>query len=328
MDELEPLRRVIARRDALLSPTPEATYDQLEAEEPEIERALERAVASDPELAIEAASLLRGFWFQRGRLAAGRGWAERLLAAAPEGSAAHALASVTLAALAFRQGDNELAKSSSERAIAEGRALGRQDIEVDGLLRRAEEGLRDDDAEATIRYASEARALARRLRDARSELSALHRLAEGTRIGGDLDAARPLYVESLERNRVRGDRLLVAVESINLGFVEQATGKPEVAERLIRDAIGVAGQIGSTYLLCAGLVGLAGILAATDRAAEAARVIGKAEALYDAAGLVPDPADKPGFDSAIASARETLGDAEYERLHAAGASLDPATLAG
>jgi non-specific serine/threonine protein kinase len=317
------LQRILDARATLQGPAPEAEYERLERDHDQLESALEAASPKDPRLALEAAALLRGYWVHRGRAAEGRRWLERLLAAVGDGpSPAHATGLAALATIAFRQGDNAVAKASSEAAIAEAQQLDRPDIELDGLLRRAEEGLRDQDPEATIAYATRARALALALGDERQELSALHRLAEGTRISGDVAAARPLYVESLERNRARGDRVMVAVESINLGFVEQAGGNLARAETLIREAIATASESGSVYLLCAGLVGLAGVLAETGRAEGAALVIGHADARFERAGLVPDPADQPGYDRAAAAARATLGDEAYARGHERGSGME------
>src|ERR671938_1915025 len=76
------LERVIAARDELGGHSPEAWYDRLEREEPELEAALEAARDHDPSLGLEAASLLQRFWFARGRLDRGRRWLERLLDAA------------------------------------------------------------------------------------------------------------------------------------------------------------------------------------------------------------------------------------------------------
>jgi hypothetical protein len=277
----------------------------------------------DPGHPLEATALLRGYWVHRGRAAEGRARLERLLAAVGDGpSPVHASGLAALATIAFRQGDNAVAKARSEAAIAEAQHLDRPDIELDGLLRRAEEGLRDQDPAATIDYATRARSLALALGDERQELSALHRLAEGTRISGAFAASRRLYVESLERNRARDDRVMVAVESINLGFVEQATGNLSRAETLIRDAIATASESGSVYLLCAGLVGLAGVLAESGGAEAAALVIGHADARFERAGLVPDPADRPGYDRAAATARAVLGDEAYARSYEHGSGME------
>jgi tetratricopeptide (TPR) repeat protein len=64
-------------------------------------------------------------------------------------------------------------------------------------------------------------------------------------MAGDLDEARALYAESLERNRARGDRLLVAVELNNLGYVEKGNGRLDTAEANLRQAIRIALEIGS-----------------------------------------------------------------------------------
>lgn len=323
------LRDVLAARGVLLGPTPEAMYDRLEREETELEAALETADEQEPDLGLEAASVLRGFWFQRGRVERGRYWVERMLkAAGPARTPARATGLVALASLAFRQGDNQLAKASSEAAIADARMLGRRDIEVDALLRRAEEGLRDEDPIAVRSFGAQARRLAVELSDERQELAAIHRLAEAARMAGDLVEARELYMESLQRNRALGDRLLVAVELSNLGYVEKAAGQLNTAEANQREAIRIALEVGSVYLLGHNLVALGAIVAAAGRYEEAVRIIGKGDSLLRDAGLMLDPADKPEHDAALDAARATLGDKAFDAGYAAGSDLDPATLGG
>jgi tetratricopeptide (TPR) repeat protein len=183
------------------------------------------------------------------------------------------------------------------------------------LLALARAGLRDGDPGAVRLHASEARRIALELGDEDRELGAIHHLAEGARMAGDLDEARTLYAESLERNRARGAQLIVAVELSNFGYVEKASGRLDVAEAREREAIPISLSIGNSYILAHSLVALAAIVAA-----------GKADAIFAETGLVLDPADKPEYDGAVAAARAALGDEASEAAYAADVNLDPATL--
>lgn len=170
---------------------------------------------------------------------------------------------------------------------------------------------------------SEARRIALDLTDEDRELSAVHCLAEGARMAGDLDEARAHYAERLERNRARGAQLLVAVELSNLGYVEKASGRLEAAEANVREAIPISIALGNSYSVAHNLVALAAVVAAAGRAEEVAGLLGKADAIFAETGLVLDPADKPEYDGAVAAARAALGDDAYDAAYASGVNLDP-----
>jgi tetratricopeptide (TPR) repeat protein len=214
----------------------------------------------------------------------------------------------------------------AQQALQFAAAVGRRDIEADALLALARAGLRDEDPISVRLHASDARKIALELTDDDRELSAIHPLAEGARMAGDLDEARTLYAESLERNRARGAQLMVAVELTNLGYVEKASGRLDFAEAGLREAIPISLSIGNSYILAHSLVALSAIVAASGRADESARLLGKADSIFTETGLMLDPADKPEYEAAIATARATLGDEAYEAAYATGAALDPSLL--
>ena len=219
-----------------------------------------------------------------------------------------------------------MTKQYAQEALDVARAVDRRDVEAEALLALARAGLRDANPGAVRLHASEARRLALELADEPRELAAIHHLAEGARMAGDLDEARMLYAESLDRNRARGAQANVAVELTNFAYVEKASGRLDVAEARVREAIPISLSIGNNYILAHGLVALAAIVGAGGRAGEAARLLGKADGIFAETGLVLDPADKPEYDGADAAARAALGDDAYAAAYAAGIHLDPAAL--
>ncbi len=219
-----------------------------------------------------------------------------------------------------------MTKQFAQQALDVANAVCRRDIEAEALLALARAGLRDADPGAVRLHASEARRIALELADEDRELSAIHHLAEGARMAGDLEEARTLYAESLDRNRKRGAQLIVAVELTNFGYVEKVSGRLDVAEAGVREAIPISLSIENSYILAHSLVALAAIVAAGGRADEAARLLGKADAIFAETGLVLDPADEPEYDGAVAAARAALGAEAYEAAYAAGVRMDPATL--
>lgn len=84
------------------------------------------------------------------------------------------------------------------------------------------------------------RAFARRARprDPAAEVGPLHLHAAGVRLGGDYDAARDLYLESLALADRLGNERIEQMEYHNLGWVELHRGDPDSAARMFaeRDA--------------------------------------------------------------------------------------------
>lgn len=321
------LERVLGMADRLRGVAPETCYDEIERDETEIEAALEAACSAQPRSGLEVASLLQGFWFARGRLQRGRFWLDRLLeAAGPQPTAERASGLAASASLAFRQGDNDAAKRQAQQARTISRTLHRSDLEMTALQVLARAGLRDGDPAAVRLHATEAQKIAIELQDERNELQAIHCLAEAARMAGDLQEARALYTQSLQRNRARGAKLMVAVELTNFGYVEKARGRLDAAEASVREAVPIALEIRNTYVLAHQFVALAAIVAAARRGDEAARLLGKADKIFADSGLTLDPADKAEYDSAVTAARALLGEQRYEAVYAAGAELDPSAL--
>jgi len=315
------LEMLIEARSELEGPTPEAWFDRLEREEDKLDAALKEACQHDPVVGLRAAPLLQRFWFARGRLGRGRQWVEQLLSAAGEGRTVDRARGLSAAAaLAFRQGDTEATKTYAAEALELSRQLGARDVQIDAALTLARVGLRDGNVEAVRRFAQGARNLGLEMGDEARELSAIHCLAEGARIGGDYQLARSLYDESLARNRLRGNRLLVSVELTNLAAVEKREGNLAQAEANLREAMTISREINNSYILAANLITLAAVKFEAGKARQAARLLGHADAIYLATGLVVDPADKADYDQTLTNAHSELGEAAFAAAHADGAA--------
>jgi tetratricopeptide (TPR) repeat protein len=313
---------VLEARSALEGPNPETWYDRLEREESVLEEALEGACREDPALGLRATRPLHRFWFARGRLERGRKWVERLLLAAGDHpSVDRAQGLFAAAALAFRQGDTAATRRYASEALALATEFSVPELQIDAGLALARVGLRDGNADSVRRYAGGAQQMALKIGDEARELSAIHHLAEGARIGGDYLLARTLYEESLTRNRARGNRLMEAVELANLSIVEKREGKLQQAETNLNQAIQISREINNSYLLAGSLVALAAVAVSARRARQAAGLLGRADSIYSATGLVIDPADKPEYDQALGTARSELGEEAFAAAYAEGADL-------
>lgn len=274
---------------------------------------------------MRAAPSLQRFWFARGRLERGRQWVERLLAAAGERpTVERAQGLFAVSSLAFRQGDSEGARRYARHALNIANDFAASEVQIDAGLVLARVGLRDRDPSIVRRFATAAQQHAIKIGDEARELSAIHCLAEAARIAGDDGMARSLYNQSLSRNRARGNRLVVSVELTNLALLERRRGNLQQAEANLREAIQISRDIKNSYILAANFVALAAVAAGAGKPHDAARSLGHADAIYAATGMVVDPADKPEYEQALATARSELGEGDFISGYAEGAlALDP-----
>jgi tetratricopeptide (TPR) repeat protein len=212
---------------------------------------------------------------------------------------------------AFRRGDAEAARELSERSLA--LARGRDDAPaiVDALMGLARVALRESDFERVHALAREGRGLAQERGLTGSLVLPLHLDAEATRMGGDLEAARALYEESIALNRRLGDARMVAVEQQNLSWVEINAGNLDAAERLLRGSLDATPE-GDAYGRAFVLIALGRVAAERGQATEAAKLLAEGAQKLAARGLVLDPADEPEFELSVALV-ERLERGAYER---------------
>jgi len=90
----------------------------------------------------------------------------------------------------------------------------------------------------------------------------------------------------------RGNRLVVAVELVNLATVERTEGNLAQAETSLGEAMSISGEIKNSYVLAASLIVLASVELMAGRLQDAARSLGRADAICSSSGLVIDPADR------------------------------------
>jgi hypothetical protein len=124
-----------------------------------------------------------------------------------------------------------------------------------------------------------------------TSVAPLHMLAAGTRLAGGHDAARDLYLESLELNRRRGDSRMVAVELHNLGHVERHLGDLEAAARRFAECSELRQGSSDPYDAAMELLNSAAL-----GGGDARELLGRAEALLAEAGIVLDPDDRFELD--------------------------------
>ncbi|HEX5506477.1 MAG TPA: LuxR family transcriptional regulator [Thermomicrobiales bacterium] len=321
--------------------------------------------AGDAATAPRLAGALWPFWHIRGHLTEGRRWLEEALAldGAPPVARAEALcgagilafyqddygptaarcgesltsfqslgdergmagALTGLALVARGGGDIAGARTLQEEALARYRAAGDRCGVAESLIYLGTLGLYDGDREAARPALEEALAFNRELGDRRGIASALSLLAGDRCRQGAFAAARPLVEESLAIARDLGERRRIGQRLHLLGEVALALGDLPAARRHYQEALVICREIGARLYISRILDGLAGLAAAEDRPARAARLFGAASALRDTVGTgAPLPHVNEAFYERIqARARAALDEATFAAAWAAGRLLTP-----
>ncbi|HUQ17830.1 MAG TPA: hypothetical protein VM070_08580 [Candidatus Saccharimonadales bacterium] len=282
--------------------------------------------ATDPQSAergMRIATALHGYWLRHGQLPIARSWLVQLLAA-PGAQARTAMRARALNAagqVAFRQGERDVAHARFQEALGLATELQETTAVVAAITNLARIALRDGDAPAVRRLAAQARERAASLDDPAAGLGPLHLLAAGTRMAGELEAAKILYRESLDLNRALGRGSMITTELLNLGSVEKRLGHAAEAARLFTEALDRALATADEYTAAPSVLGLAGAAALLGDAQRGGRLLGGARALYTAAGLIPDPDDAEEEAWTVELIRNAVGQRDLDDACAAGARL-------
>lgn len=313
------------RADAEFYGALEQTWLQrLMEEHDNLRAALEWAAtdAAHQEALPRLAAALGRFWNRRAHASEGRIWLERALGhdvAADSSIRARVLYSGGV--LARQQGDYEEAGDRLQKSLDLYLALqdkGGIATAIMGLGGVAE--YRGDHAEA-MRRLSESLGLFREIGDEWGVASTLNMLGETTRAKGDHEAARSFYEESLTVARRCGHPSSIAIALANLGVVALRQGDHERAKPIFRDGLVIMKKLGDTRNMIAVLSALAGVAIAEGKPERAGRLLGAADSLRDATGVLTTPADRAEQQRNLVSAREALDPDTFASSWAAGKAM-------
>jgi tetratricopeptide (TPR) repeat protein len=195
----------------------ESRYRALEAA---FEWLLDHGQASD---ALAMACGLAEFLLITDRVATGRDWLDRALAAAPTDDHLRAVGLYERGMLAFWQGDDEDACAQHGRSLQLARRLGDRTTVALALCGLARVALREDlDWAQTL--CEEALQTVEATDDQLGRSNALHVLGVAAQMRGHLEQARDLMTRRTEAARRLGDLAAVGSESSNPSMVERQFG--------------------------------------------------------------------------------------------------------
>lgn len=298
----------------LRGPTATEWLKRLETEHDGFRSALRWFIEhGEAEKGLRLASALYSFWLSRGYTQEAREWFAALIALPGVSPRTRAKALHRAGMLAFRQGDQAVARTFFEESLALARhAEDEKQVAATLLGLGRQLGLRQGDYTAGHRLFEESLTIARKQGDKQAVGMTIHCLAALARLEGNEEQACALYEESLAIHSELGDKQCVAMEQLNLGFMTYHRGDVIRAARLFAESLQTAQERADKYLIPPNLLGLAGVALKSGDARRAARIVGTVDTVLKSAETVLDPDDRIEYDRIVEGVHSALDEDEIK----------------
>ena len=262
------------------------------------------------------------YWWQRGDIGENRSWLERVLKQAerlPPPLRFRAL--LYAGGMAKMQGDHGHAFRRGEEALVLAREQDATTDVIEALNAIANVQSAYGDVDRAAELMEEAVALQRQHAGAEPNPHVLETLGVVEYRRHHYDQAAAAFEEALAVYRTAGDRQWIAETLDYLGDVE--CGRGNVSTGLLRyaEALELWRALKDGWGTADALIGFVDVAALSGQSERAARLLGVAEALYQAAGVALPPHDRPNYERAVTAARASLGDEVFTALRMEGRGL-------
>jgi len=228
-----------------------------------------------------------------------------------------------LADVAFFQSDYARAYALAEESLAQLKTLGDRWSIGYVLLQVANMASYRGEYAKAHALAEESLAIHRELGDKEGIAQALHGWGGVFLNQGDYARAGSLLEEGLSMYRELGMRRGVAGALFNLGRVAFGQGDFATAQVLLQDSLTMFKELDNKWLMALGLEELGAVVALQGQPTWAARLVGAAAALREAAGSPPEPMERGNYERGIAYARSQLGEQVFAAAWAEGRTMSP-----
>ena len=298
--------------------------DLLEAENDNLRAAISWSLeAGEARTAARLGGALAMYWVMHARQSEGRRLMERALARsanAPAGARARVI--WALSVCIYGSGDGERLMTLCEEGVALSREAGDAGAQAYALGMMGFAAVELGDLDRAARVLEAALKMDRERGDAWGAAHVLIHLAVVARGRGEHPRATGYAEEALAFARQTGDRFAAEGALQLLAQMAWASGERERAAGCWRQALETASEVGTTVDSAYCMQGLAAVAAARGEARRAARLLGAAEALLEAAGLVLHAyARNELHERAASSARERLGEGAWTTAHDEGRAM-------
>ena len=237
--------------------------------------------------AVDLVWALWRYWRISGQQREARGWAEEALAAGTTLSPLHRAQALLTAGMARFDGGAPAADSALEEAMRLYREAGDRLGQALALLFLGRLSLGERDAARAESRLEESLRLFRALGAEWGSALALTNLGLVLLLRGDYDQAVCRLEEGLAAARTAGDGVPFHQALYGLGLLARAHGDEDRAVELFAEGLALAGKLRDRFNAGHFIKGLGAMAAGRGRAAEAARLLGAAEAVLQASGPTP-----------------------------------------
>ena len=297
-----------------------------------IEAALDWSLGrGDPSQGLSIAASMWWYWWVTGRMAEGRSWLGRALAAAPatptpmRGQALRGAAS-----LARNSGDLAGARDLGDQGLATFRELGDRPGMIGALNNLSITAQAQQDYDASLAYGYEGLAMAEQEGDRRGIAAATNNTAGTLRCAGRLDEAGPLFERALAAFREIDEPRGEAAALCNLGIVARRRGRLTESGDHMRAALRIYTGLAIAEGQVDAVEGLAQLAVLDgDPAHGLALLLLTARERQTLGSALFTPDEVADRDEAERSARQALATDEITQAHrtAAGTTLEAAVSA-
>jgi len=290
------------------------TFDNLRA-------AFHWSMSNDVLPGLRIFSALDGLWWYTNYVREGNRWVEQVsekMNRAPDMIQARVLIAFSIVALS--RGDWELARERILEALPTLRKEQNKSMLAYILGRLGNIDVNCCRFETAEDNLTESLRLYKQLDEIAGIAFALNGFGELMRIQKRYLEAKTFYEESIKfRNKQEGEKGSAAL--CNLANIERHLGNDDAAYELFVQALEFSVRVNYTFLECAALMGLAGIMAARGNPQLAARLMGSIEATLEINGHNIQPTDQEDYDRSINDARSRLDDETFILLWAEGRTM-------
>jgi non-specific serine/threonine protein kinase len=298
-----------------------AGIDQFERRYAEMREALDWYLAEGrADSAFRLSAALVPFWMATKRVDDGDAWFERALATTAGSDSVRARGLHDHGYLAFFSGRYDLAELRFAESLELAERAGDRDVSALALAGSARVAL-NVDPNAAVGLLRRAMAITEDLPDSLGRSSADHVLGVALQMSGDLEGAREVMEERLERSRAAGNDFVVFVESANLSMVERKLGNLDRAEAYSLEALRIATAKGDQMAIPWVINGLAAVTAAKGRHERAATLLAIAESLLTRAGGEWPADEREQYEGTLAAVSTALPEAALEEARARAAAM-------
>ncbi len=229
--------------------------------------------------------------------------------------------------MAMRQGEYASARSLYEESLAMSRKASDAGGAARSLTNLGIIACYEDDYAAAHVYYNEVAVLHRTSGNKLGLATLLQNLGWLAHRQQDYDQAQALYAESIELKREIGNKEGIAVSVLNLADIKRIQGHYAAMWPLLAECLAIFEELGDQQHVAYVLETGAAALAAQGEGQTATRLFGFADKLRQAGETPLRPEDREEYSAHLASARDQLGEQEYESAWSQGQAMTMADAA-